>query len=265
MNRFLETAIEATRIGGKILMDGAANKEGRKIDRKQAFDFVTEIDLLSEEAILDFIRKRHSDHRILAEESGGVQPDQGYVWIVDPLDGTKNYIHQFPMFGVSVALAFENQPVVGAILDPVRNELFHCEKNGGAFLNDKPIQTSATTDLSSFLVATGFPFRAKHLSKQYFQAFMELFQQVSDMRRAGAACLDLAYVACGRLDAFWEVTLNSWDIAAGVLLIEEAGGQVTDIWGGARHMKTGHIVASNGPHHRHITDVVGKVFEDLAE
>ncbi|MCG8607803.1 inositol monophosphatase [bacterium] len=263
MNPFLNTAIEAARIGGKILTEGLISQERRTVDRKRQFDYVTDIDHRSEEAILTFIREQHPGHSILAEESGGKTEDWDYLWIVDPLDGTKNYIHQFPIFGVSIALMHKGRPLIGAILDPTRNELFHAESGSGAFLNSRPIHVSETTDFSSFLVGTGFPFRAKHLTDRYFQGFMELFAQVSDMRRAGAACLDLAYLACGRLDGFWEITLNLWDIAAGALIISEAGGRVTDIWGGNRHLETGHIVATNGHNHSQITDKLGRIFKDL--
>ncbi|NIT58240.1 MAG: inositol monophosphatase, partial [Phycisphaerae bacterium] len=151
----------------------------------------------------------------------------------------------------------------GAVLDPIRNELFYAEKSKGAVLDNKPIKVSETRDVSSCLLATGFPFRAKHLTGLYFEAFIKLFHQVADFRRAGAAALDLAYIACGRLDGFWELTLNAWDIAAGALLIEEAGGRVSDIWGGNSHLQTGHIVASNGRIHDKIIDVVAQVFKNL--
>lgn len=260
---FLNTAIEAAQIGGKILMKSLESQERQQINRKQRFDFVTQVDRLSEAAILDFIRDSHSNHSILAEESGGYEEEKGYLWIVDPLDGTKNYIHGFPIFAVSIALKYDGKLVLGVVLDPIRNELFHAEQGKGAFLNGKAIKVSHTKDLSQCLLATGFPFRAKHLTDLYFEAFKSLFHQVSDFRRAGAAALDLAYLACGRLDGFWELTLNSWDVAAGTLLIEEAGGKVTDLWGGDTHLKTGNIVASNGIIHEEITRVVGKVFRNV--
>ncbi|MFQ5863996.1 MAG: inositol monophosphatase family protein [bacterium] len=261
---FLETAKEAARLGGKIVMESLKSQERMQIDRKQRFDFVTQVDHRSEAAILDFIKERHAGHSILAEESGGTQKAKGYLWLVDPLDGTKNYIHGFPMFAVSVALMCEGQLLVGAVLDPVRNELFYAEKGKGAFLNETSIHVSKTNDLSQCLLATGFPFRAKHLTDSYFEAFTKLFHQVSDFRRAGAAALDLAYLACGRLDGFWEITLNPWDIAAGAILIEEAGGKVSDLWGGDTHLKTGNIVASNGIIHDEVTKVVGQVFRNIS-
>lgn len=262
MSEFLKTAIAAARIGGRILNDRLPSRATRQVDRKQRFDFVTQVDLESEAAIIDFIRSRYPDHTILAEESGNSQRDsETYRWIIDPLDGTKNYIHGFPVFAVSVALQKDQEILAGAILDPGRDELFYAEKSQGAFLNDNAIAVSKTSDLSQCLLATGFPFRAKHLTEPYFNAFISLFHQVSDFRRAGAAALDLAYVACGRLDGFWEITLNPWDVAAGILLIEEAGGQVTDLWNGDSHLQSGHIVASNGQIHPDITAVVGNVFQ----
>ncbi len=235
-------------------MESLSNLETKQVQRKQEFDFVTQVDHRSEEAILKLIRERHSEHSILAEESGGSKDEQDYLWIIDPLDGTKNYIHGFPVFAVSVALQFKNELRVGVVFDPLRKELFHAEKGKGAFLNGDSIKVSETTVFSECLLATGFPFRAKHLTEPYLDTFKELFYQVSDFRRAGAAAIDLAYVACGRLDGFWELKLNSWDIAAGALLIEEAGGKVTDIWRGDSHLKTGHIVASNGLIHEKITE-----------
>lgn len=260
---YLETAISAAQLGGQVLTDNLTSLQRKQIDRKHQFDFVTQVDLDSEAAIIDFILQRHPEHRILAEESGGSTNQSDYVWVIDPLDGTKNYIHNFPIFAVSVALLFKDKPVAGAILDPMRNELFHAEQDKGAFLNDKPIQVSETEDVSQCLLATGFPFRAKHLTKPYFEVFTDLFYQVSDFRRAGAAAIDLAYVACGRLDGFWEITLNQWDISAGVLIIEEAGGCVTDIWGGDSYLNTGHIVASNGRIHENIVGVTSRVFADI--
>lgn len=228
---FLQTAIAAAQLGGKLLIDSLSSEQRQQIERKQEFDFVTAVDRQSESAIMEFLRRRHPDHGILAEESGGSQAHE-YLWIVDPLDGTQNYIHGFPMFAVSVALQHRGDLLVGAVIDPVRNEVFHAERDRGAFLNGQPMRVSQTRDLSQCLIGTGFPFRAKHLTAPYFKALTALFDKISDFRRAGSAALDLAYIACGRLDGFWEVTLNAWDIAAGTLLIQEAGGKVTDLWGG---------------------------------
>jgi len=262
MTTFLETAIEAAHLGGKILMESLSDLESKQVQRKQEFDFVTQVDHRSEEAIVKLIQERHPDHSILAEESGGSKEEQDYLWIIDPLDGTKNYIHGFPIFAISIALQFKTELRVGVVFDPVRNELFYAEKDKGAFLNNDTIKVSQTTDFSECLLATGFPFRAKHLTEPYLDTFKELFYQVSDFRRAGAAAIDLAYVACGRLDGFWELMLNSWDIAAGALLIGEAGGKVTDLWGGSTHLKKGNIVASNGLIHEQITEATSNNFKD---
>ncbi len=259
---FLATAVEAARIGGRVLNGNLHSAARRDVSQKQAFDFVTQVDLLSEKAIIDFIRSRHPGHDILAEESGAHAGESEYQWIIDPLDGTKNYIHGFPVFAVSVALRKGREMLVGAVLDPTRDELFSAEKGKGAFLNDDAIHVSASADLAASLIATGFPFRAKHLAKPYFSAFTSIFQRVSDLRRAGAAALDLAYVACGRTDGFWEIGLNLWDIAAGALLVSEAGGKVSDIFGGEDHCRTGNIIASNAHTHGSLVQLVQAPFRD---
>ncbi len=246
---YLETAVAAARLGGEILSGNLSGEKRHQISKKQQFDFVTQVDLLSEKAIIEYLRKRHPEHDILAEESGGGQVGDGYLWVIDPLDGTKNYIHNFPFFAVSVALLHNGQPIVGAVFDPTRDELFCAQRGGGAFLNSEPIRVSTAEDTAQCLLATGFPFRAKHLARPYFEAFVSMFHEVSDLRRAGAAALDLSYVACGRLDGFWEVELNLWDIAAGVLLIEEAGGEVSGFLGRSDHLQSGNIIASNGKVH----------------
>ncbi|MFQ5649595.1 MAG: inositol monophosphatase family protein [bacterium] len=259
---FLQTALEAARIGGKILKENLSGQKSREISEKQKFDFVTQVDVLAEKAIMAFILEQHPEHNILAEESGG-QKTNGFLWVVDPLDGTTNYIHGFPAFAVSVALLHQGQVQVGVILDPLRGELFAAEKGHGASLNDELIQVSQTTDISQCLLGTGFPFRAKHLTMPYFKAFTSMFQEVSDLRRAGAAALDLAYLACGRIDGFWEVGLNLWDIAAGVLLIEEAGGTVSGFLSANDHLETGNIIASNGKIHEQIASHVTRAFQDV--
>ncbi len=261
---YLETAVEAAKLGGAILTDNLQSEMRRQVSKKQQFDFVTKVDLLSEKAIINYIRERHPEHDILAEESGALQSGSDFQWIIDPLDGTKNYIHGFPFFSVSVALRQKNQLLVGAVLDPVRDELFYAEKGKGAFLNGQPLQVSTSNNLSECLIATGFPFRAKHLAASYFRAFSAMFHQVSDLRRAGSAALDLAYVACGRIDAFWEIGLNLWDIAAGVLLIEEAGGTVTDIYEQDRHLLSGHILASNSRIHSKIANFLEAPFRNVS-
>jgi len=263
MSTYLDTAITAANLGAGVLLDKLTAKMQRQVSSKQEFDFVTDVDLLSERRILSYIRDRHPDHTILSEESGSDGGDSAFQWIIDPLDGTTNYIHGFPAFAVSVALRRERDILVGVIADPLRQEIFYAEKGRGAFLNDVPILVSEEAHFGRSLLATGFPFRAKHLTNAYFQAFISMFHEVSDLRRAGSAALDLAYVACGRLDGFWEIGLNAWDIAAGCLLVSEAGGQVSDIFGQPHHLETGHIVASNRHIHQFILDHSATAFVDL--
>lgn len=260
---YLQAAIDAANIAGSILMNGLNKLDVTQISKKQAFDFVTETDKASEQKIIEYIKSKHPDHHILAEESGDNLNKSRYCWIIDPLDGTKNYIHGFPMFAVSIALMFDEELIVGVVLDPVHKELFHAQKGQGAFLNGEPIRVSQRDNFSECLLGTGFPFRAKHLTEPYFKTLIQLFNMISDFRRPGAAALDLAYVACGRLDGFWELLLNSWDIAAGTLIIEEAGGVVTDLLGGSTHLKTGNIVASNKLIHEHILHFVTPAFKNI--
>lgn len=263
MNPFLKTAIEAARIGGDILLESMQQDETIQVTRKQKFDFVTQVDLRSEEAIVSYLRNQFPDHQILAEESGGSRDKDTFVWVIDPLDGTKNYIHNFPMFAVSVALLWGDEILVGAVLDPIRDELFYAEKDKGAYLNGSPIKVSENTDISSCLIATGFPFRAKHLTGPYFTAFVSMFHQVSDLRRSGAAALDLAYVACGRLDGFWEIGLNLWDIAAGTLLVQEADGRVGGFFSEVDHLSTGNLIATSGKIHPEIQKHVQNAFREI--
>jgi len=253
---FLETAKAAARLGGEVLIENLFSDMQKSVSQKQKFDFVTQVDLLSEKKIIDFIKRRHPEHDILAEESGEQKKVGDFQWIIDPLDGTKNYIHGFPMFSVSVALKHKEEIVAAAIFEPMRDELFYAEKNKGAFLNGEKIQASSTRKLELSLIATGFPFRAKHILTNYLEAFENVFRQVSDLRRAGSAALDLAYVACGRFDGFWEYGLNAWDIAAGILLISEAGGTVTDFHGKNDFLKSGHIVAGNQFLHNELLNAV---------
>lgn len=263
VHMYLQTAIAAARIAGETLLQGLNTLHSSQIAKKMEFDYVTEVDKRSEEKIIEHIRSQYPEHEILAEESGTSQRRSDYRWIIDPLDGTKNYIHGFPMFAVSIALAFEEQLIVGVIFDPVHQELFHAERGKGAFLNDKPIAVSETRSFHESLLGTGFPFRGKHLTEKYFEAFIQMFHRVSDFRRPGAAALDLAYLACGRLDGFWEILLNTWDIAAGTLIIEEAGGKVTDLFGGNTHLQTGNIVASNARIHDAILEIVRPTFHGI--
>jgi myo-inositol-1(or 4)-monophosphatase len=189
------------------------------------------------------VQKAFPDHHILSEEEPASLSESGIIWIIDPLDGTTNFIHGIPIVAVSLAVCIEGETLFGLVYDPFRKEQFVARKGQGAFLNGRPLKVREGFPLSEALVATGFPFRAKHLIDPYMATFKRIFQEVSDIRRAGSAALDLAYLAAGRLDGFWEIGLGPWDVAAGGLLIEEAGGKVSDFWEKPQFIQNGHIVA----------------------
>jgi myo-inositol-1(or 4)-monophosphatase len=215
------------------------------VSRKQQSDYVTEVDRAAEAAIIDVLRDAYPGHAILAEESGLSGPEAEYQWIIDPLDGTTNFIHGFPQYAISIALAHKGSMIHAVIYDTNRNELFVASKGGGAFLNDKRMRVSRQIRLADALLGTGFPYRAFEHIDAYLAIFRELAQKSSGLRRPGAAALDLAYVAAGRFDAFFEFGLSPWDMAAGALMISEAGGLVSDLAGESEYLKTGNIVAGN--------------------
>ena len=245
MQDFLKTAVSAARLAGEIITREVGSLTASDIQTKDAFDFVTKVDRWSESVILQTIREKFPSHRFLTEETVKQEDTGGYRWIIDPLDGTTNFIHSYPMFSVSIALEYKSNVILGVVLDPVRDELFHAVKEGGAFVNNKRILASETSAMERSLIATGFPFRAKEMIDLYLVAFKEIFAGVSDIRRAGSAAIDLAYVAAGRCEGFFELRLSPWDIAAGSLLINEAGGLITDFGGGGDYLSTGNVVAGN--------------------
>lgn len=262
---FLKTAVTAAGRAGDIIAGNLGRLSTGDIETKQAYDFVTRVDRLAEEAIMETIRNVFPDHAFLAEETLRDEGGERYRWIIDPLDGTTNYIHGFPMFSVSIALEKKNEVILGVIFDPLKHELFHAVRGEGAFLNDSRLNVSAVPVLSHALVATGFPFRKKEMIDMYQQAFKAVFSKVSDIRRAGSAALDLAYIAAGRLEGFFELNLSPWDIAAGSLLITEAGGVVTDFSGGRNYLSTGNIVAGNLHLQPKILGLVRDVFTDIVK
>lgn len=243
--KLLEVAKEAVFKSGDILVKNYGKLSPDDIDEKAINDFVTRVDMESEECIKDTIWKHFPDHDILAEETGLHEKSENYRWIVDPLDGTRNYMKGFPVFAVSIAVEFNRTIIVGAVYDPLRKELYWAEKGKGAYLNNRRIYVSKTNKLRNALIGTGFPFRAKEHLDMYLRSFKSVFINVSGIRRLGSAALDLCYTARGLLDGFWEFFLAPWDVAAGTLIIEEAGGIVSDIWGTNLHIKTGHIVGGN--------------------
>src|SRR5262247_2713502 len=244
MHPMLNIAIRAARRAGSIINRAALDGGGLEVRSKRANDFVTRVDHAAEEAILEIVRKAYPDHAVLAEESGASAGSAAeYQWIIDPLDGTTNFIHGFPQYCVSIAIRHRDALAHGVIYDPIRNELFTASKGRGVFLNDRRIRVSKCLKLQDALVGTGFPFKELSRADLYLKQLRTLMEKSSGVRRAGAAALDLAYVACGRLDAFWELGLSPWDMAAGALLIQEAGGLVGDLEGEAGFMEFGDICA----------------------
>lgn len=262
---YLRTAVSAVNRAGEIILSNLGRLGRGDIETKQASDFVTKVDRLSEEVVLRTIRDEFPSHAFLAEESQRAETAEEYRWIVDPLDGTTNYIHGYPMFSVSIALQHEAKTVLGVVFDPLREELYHAISGGGAYLNGHLIRVSDSSAMEKSLIATGFPFRKKGSLDIYLRAFKALFNEVSDIRRAGSAALDLAYIAAGRLEGFFELNLSPWDIAAGDLLIREAGGVVTDFGGGDEYLSTGNIVAGNAPVQAEILRVISGIFKGSLE
>lgn len=244
MHPMLTIAVRAARAAGQTIMRAYTELDRIEVDAKGVNDFVTSVDKEAEAAIIYQIRKSYPDHNIVGEENGenrGTNKD--YLWIVDPLDGTNNFVKGLPHFAVSIAMQYKGKTEVAVVYDPVRDELFSAVRGKGAKLNDFRIRVNNVNDLNSSLVATGFPFKARQHTETYMKLFTETFSVCADLRRAGSAALDLAYVAAGRVDAFFELGLKPWDIAAGDLIVREAGGTVTDFSGGHNYLLSGHIVA----------------------
>lgn len=257
MPAYLETAIDIAREASALLSEYARQRVGFEL--KGDHDLVTVADRASEELIVGRLRKEFPDHHIMAEEGGETAGSSEYRWYVDPLDGTTNFAHGFPVYNVTLALEHRGELIAGVIADPSRGEVFFVEQGGGAFLNGERIHVSKAPRLAEALAGTGFPSRKRHQNVN-----VHFFHQVSmvthGVRRAGAAALDLAYVACGRLDMFWEFSLNPWDIAAGVLLIQEAGGRVSDMRGAPLQLRAETILADNGLLHQEALDLFAEVY-----
>ncbi|TXC66292.1 inositol monophosphatase [Piscinibacter aquaticus] len=247
LHPMLNIAIKAARTAGAIINRASLDLDLLKINTKGPNDFVSEVDRAAEQAIIETLLGAYPGHGILAEESGRSQgaKDSDYVWIIDPLDGTTNFLHGFPVYAVSIALAFRGQVQQAVVYDPTRNDLFYASKGRGAFLNDKRLRASKRTRLSDALIGTGFPFRKGDNFKRYVQMFEEVMQHCAGLRRPGAAALDLCYVAAGYYDGFFETGLNPWDIAAGSLIITEAGGLIGNFTGEADYLYQREVVAGN--------------------
>ncbi|MCS7214993.1 MAG: inositol monophosphatase family protein [Thermodesulfovibrio sp.] len=259
MKDFLSVAIEAAKKAEKIIKERIGTISNKDVTQKSISDYVTEVDFHSEKIIIEHIKKHFPNHQIMAEESSNDYKKTDYLWIVDPLDGTTNFIHGFPMFAVSIAMMYKGELILGVVHDPIRDETFYAEKGNGAFLNGKKIKVSSIEEQNLFLIATGFPFRKKQNIDTYVKIFRELLYSVSDLRRAGAAAIDLAYVACGRVDGFFEFSLSPWDIAAGVILIKEAGGVVSDFEGDNNYLESGNIIAGNRVTHSFLLEKIKSI------
>lgn len=244
MHPMLNIGIRAAHAAGDSIVRYVDRIEGLEIDSKSRNDFVSEVDKQAEAIIIDHIRKAYPDHGILAEESGKHGNDT-YQWIIDPLDGTTNFLHGYPQFAVSIGLLHKGVFDQAVVYDPLRQELFTASKGGGANLNNRRIRVSKQKELEGALIGTGFPYGDMNNLEHYLESFRKLCPATAGIRRAGAAALDLAYVACGRLDGFWEYDLKKWDIAAGALLILESGGILSDIDKSENYMSSGNIVAGN--------------------
>lgn len=255
MHPSLNIAIRAARNAGKLLLRYMDRVDTLKIESKSRNDFVSDIDRAAEALIIQELRARFPDHAILAEESG-TQGHGDFQWIIDPLDGTTNYLHGFPQFAVSIALKHKGELECGVVYDPLREEMYSAARGRGAQLNDRKIRVANRPSLDGALIGTGFPFRDQRHVDVYVAMFKDMTTATAGLRRPGSAALDLAYVAAGRTDGFWELGLSEWDCAAGALLITEAGGTVTDLAGGKRYLETGNLVAGNLKVHRAMLDLL---------
>jgi len=240
----VNVAVKAARAAGNIILRYLNRVEQLSVEEKSRHDYVSEVDRLAEAEIIKELRRAYPDHGTLGEESGQ-KGNPSKVWIIDPLDGTHNYLRGFPHFSVSIGFRDHGDLIYGVVYDPLRDEIFTASKGDGAFLNDRRIRVSKRENLQGAMIATGFPYRQrKHIEAQLSMT-RALLTEAEDIRRTGSAALDLAYVASGRLDGYFEIGLNSWDMAAGVLLVREAGGQTCDFAGRAGMPDSGNIIAGN--------------------
>ena len=247
MHPMLTIAVKAARRAGSIINQASQNLDLLNVSKKSHSDYVSEVDGAAEDAIIKVLLAAYPDHAILAEESGhrGDEKNSEYQWIIDPLDGTTNFLHGFPKYSVSIAVKHKGVLSHAVVYDPTNNELFTASRGGGAFLNDRRIRVSKRTRLEDCLIGTGIPFRDLTHLDAYIAMFKDIIPRTAGIRRPGSAALDLAYVANGRYDGFWEIGLAPWDMAAGCLLITEAGGLVGDLEGNETQLESGQIIAGN--------------------
>lgn len=253
-SRIKDVSIEIVLKTGKFLKNNLGKV--RKTKLKGAINLVTDIDRRAEEMIIKALQRYFPADGFLSEEIGEIKGKSNFRWVLDPLDGTTNYVHAFPFYAISIALEEKGRPIFGLVYDPERNELFSAELNCGAYLNDKTIRVSRTSQLSKSLLATGFSYKIRELKDNNISHFKDFLFTAQAVRRAGSASLDLCYVACGRFDGFWELELNPWDTAAGWLIVEEAGGKVTTFSGGNYNYYLKEILASNGRIHKKMSQIL---------
>jgi myo-inositol-1(or 4)-monophosphatase len=245
MQPMLNIAVRAARNAGDHIVRKMNKLQDLKIEQKGPNDFVSEVDRQAEEKIIETLLSSFPNHGIIAEESGEIKGSEEFQWIIDPLDGTTNYLHGFPHFAVSIACQHKGRLEHGVIYDPLKQELFTASRGDGATVNNKRIRVTNIKSTQGALLGTGFPFKHHDKLDEFLKIFNEFFTSATDIRRAGSAALDLAYVAAGRLDGFWESGLNSWDIAAGALIVREAGGITIDYEGDENYMERGQVISGN--------------------
>ncbi|MFP4458314.1 MAG: inositol monophosphatase family protein [Candidatus Zixiibacteriota bacterium] len=251
---YLKFAKTVAREAGEIIRNGYDKK--RNINFKAGRELVTDIDMASENHIRERISKEYPEHHILAEEKGGNIDADKYLWVIDPLDGTTNFAHGFPIFCVSIALAYNGEIILGAIYEPLRNEIFWTKKDSKSYLNDDIIEVAGAKRLSEALLATGFPYDIAHDNENNLENFRKLSLGARGLRRAGSAAMDLCYVACGRLDGFWEMKLKPWDMAAGSIIVENAGGKCTDYQDNRWTLDSDRIIAANPGLHPRMSELI---------
>lgn len=261
MHPMLNTAVKAARWAGSIILRHSDQLDRLTIESKGRNDFVSEVDRTAESKIIEIIRKAYPSHSILAEESGEHSGDD-YQWVIDPLDGTTNFLHGYPQYAVSIALLEKGKLSQAVVFDPLRDELFTASRGAGAQINDRRIRVSSIKKMENALLGTGFPYKEFDHLETWIDCFRELVPISTGVRRAGSAALDLAHVACGRLDGFWEMGLSRWDIAAGCLLIEEAGGLVSDFNDGQHFLDSGNVIAGNPRIHGQLCAVIARHLPD---
>ncbi|MCI7709177.1 MAG: inositol monophosphatase [Sutterella parvirubra] len=260
LTAYIATAVKAARRAAKEITRAAADRDRLEVEHKAINDFVTSADRAAEAAILDELRYAYPKHAFLSEEAGRTgDEDSDFLWIIDPIDGTTNFMHGLPHYAVSIALLHRGDVIVGVVYDVAKNELFTAAKGQGAYLDNRRIRVSETKDLRRALIGTGFPFRRTDDFEGYMHGFQRVAEHTAGIRRPGSAALDLAWVACGRYDGYWEQGLSSWDIAAGVLLVLEAGGLITDLKGGEGMLDNGSVCAGTPRIFAKLLPLVGKL------